>query len=226
MHELSVILIIWGMCCVELCYGKPINRFWFRLLSDTDPLCWLSSVLRPPPHWLLHHEKTWIHYRSSSEFGHPSFPSQPLPPAPFPSQSYYRPDHTAEIPPQPSVQTRTCQRGNGTSNRISKTLALFSGMPHNFTISLFVWQSVQIKHPFFPSLLFSLLPSLLSPLCIVVLSKKFAQTYDPVALPFPFSMWAHIHFLSSGYSGKHFTASACLLLEAQAKREDVSRETS
>lgn len=133
---------------------------------------------------------------------------------------------TAEIPPQPSVQTRTCQRGNGTSNRISKTLALFSGMPHNFTISLFVWQSVQIKHPFFPSLLFSLPPSLLSPLCIVVLSKKFAQTYDPVAVPFPFSMWAHIHFLSSGYSGKHFTASACLLLEAQAKREDVSRETS
>lgn len=107
-----------------------------------------------------------------------------------------------------------------------RLLALFSGMPHNFTISLFVWQSVQIKHPFFPSLLFSLLPSLLSPLCIVVLSKKFAQTYHPVALPFPFSMWAHIHFLSSGYSGKHFTASVCLLLEAQAKREDVSRETS
>lgn len=52
MHELSVILIIWGMCCVELCYGKPINRFWFRLLSDADPRRWLSSVLRPPPHCL------------------------------------------------------------------------------------------------------------------------------------------------------------------------------
>lgn len=155
MNELSVILIIWGMCCVVLCYGKSINRFWFRLLSD--PLRWLSSVLRPPPRCLTRAFTAWENLDTLSiliwirSYLFPITTSPPAPP-PFPSQSYSRPGHTAEIPPQPSVWTHTCQRGNGTSNRISKTLALFSGMPNNFTISLFVWQSVQIKHPFFPLL--------------------------------------------------------------------------